>query len=823
MRALRRRRHPDGVVHDTRAGGVLEPDPGVEHGAGGGDDVVADDAAGVPSLAEAEPDAAGAVDDRVSLDDGAPRAGPEVHGVLRQPIRAVDAGEAVAANLPRATRVHVDATRVAGQDGGDTRASGCREAEDRAFDSPAVDRPGAALTGIDLYELLRGVEERQPVKQQAGDRRPTFRRHGVDEVVAGALERQLGDDNVARLDGEEVADPVAAVEHNSAGLTRRRAERHAIGQDADRRRERIGAVGEEDRRAGRRARDEAGQPVGLRRRDVDHLPGRSGQREAAGYCCSRGCRGRDYCHGGGDGGRGGQSEQAPHVALIDSTCGLPEPRSVVCAHGKAWASLRSVELEALIRALAPSEVLGRRPAEIRSLAYDARQVEEGALFFCVPGSRADGHDFAAEAVSRGAAALVAQRAVEVAVPQLIVDDARTAMAVAADAFYGEPTTRLDVVGVTGTNGKTTTAFLLRSVLEASGRRTGLVGTVEWVVGGQRRPAPHTTPEAIDLQRLFAEMLERGDEAVALEASSHGSALHRLDRVRLAALVFTNLSQDHLDLHGTMEEYFQAKRRLFTGAQPPPAAVNVGDEHGRRLATELTGAHRAPLVTFGFADDADVRPDAIEVSARGSRLRAAGIDLETPLRGRFNVENVLGAVATGLLLDLDDDAIAAGVRDMTGVPGRFEAVDEGQPFAVVVDYAHTPDSLDTVLQAARDLADGRVIAVFGAGGDRDRGKRPLMGRIARERADLAIVTSDNPRSEDPLAIIEDVLQGAGLEVEIDPDRRSAIRRAVGLAAPGDVVVIAGKGHEQGQEVAGIVYPFDDRDVAREAIREVSAAP
>jgi UDP-N-acetylmuramoyl-L-alanyl-D-glutamate--2,6-diaminopimelate ligase len=349
-----------------------------------------------------------------------------------------------------------------------------------------------------------------------------------------------------------------------------------------------------------------------------------------------------------------------------------------------------------------------------------------------------------------------------------------------------------------------------------------VGTVEWVVGGRRRPAPHTTPEAIDLQRLFREMLDAGDQAVALEASSHGSALRRLDRTRFAALVFTNLTQDHLDLHGTMEEYFQAKRRLFTGAQPPPAAVNVGDEPGRRLAAELAGAHRAPLVTFGFADDAEVRPEALEITAAGSRFRAAGIDLETPLRGRFNVENVLGAVAAALLLDLDDEAIAEGVRRVSGVPGRFEALDEGQPYAVVVDYAHTPDSLDVVLQAARELAEGRLIAVFGAGGDRDRGKRPLMGRIARDRADLAIVTSDNPRSEDPLAIIEDVLQGTGTDVEIDPDRRSAIRRAVGLAGPGDVVVIAGKGHEQGQEIGGVVHPFDDREVARAAIREAAGA-
>ena len=479
-----------------------------------------------------------------------------------------------------------------------------------------------------------------------------------------------------------------------------------------------------------------------------------------------------------------------------------------------------VELAALIRALAPEEVVGVTDADVRDLAYDARSVSPGAMFFCVPGSRADGHDFALDAVKSGAVALVVERQLEIGVPQLVVGDVRAAMAIAADVFFGEPTRSLEVVGVTGTNGKTTTAFLLRSILEAAARRPGLVGTVEWIVGGESRPALHTTPEAFDLQRLFREMLDAGDASAAVEASSHGSALRRLDRVRFDALVFTNLSQDHLDLHGSMEDYFEAKRRLFAGPQPPPAAVNVDDEWGRRLADELQAAHRAPLITFGLGSGAEMRADGLQLDARGSRFRVAGIEIETGLRGSFNVENVLGAVTAGILLDIDEDAIAAGVAALSGVPGRFEAVDEGQPFAVIVDYAHTPDSLDVVLHAARDLGSGRVIAVFGAGGDRDRGKRPLMGRIARDRADLAIVTSDNPRSEDPLAIIQDVLQGSGMDVEIDPDRRSAIHRAVGIAEPGDVVVIAGKGHEQGQDIGGVVQPFDDRDVAREALRALS---
>ena len=476
-----------------------------------------------------------------------------------------------------------------------------------------------------------------------------------------------------------------------------------------------------------------------------------------------------------------------------------------------------MKLDALVTALAPSEVTASASVEIADLAYDTRRVRQGALFFCVTGARVDGHELAWEAIERGAVAVVVERPLEVDVPQLLVPSVRESMAVAADFFFGEPTKELELAGVTGTNGKTTTAFLLRSVLDAAGHRPGLVGTIEWRVGGETRPAPFTTPEAIDLQRLFREMLDGGDRSAAVEASSHGSALRRLDRVRFDVLVFTNLSQDHLDLHGSMDEYFHAKRRLFTGPQPPPAAVNVGNEWGRQLADELEDAHRAPLVTFGLTEDAEIRPERLEVTAAGSTFRAGGLEIETPLRGLFNVENVLGAVAAGLLLDLDEDSILEGIASMPGVAGRFEPVDEGQPFAVVVDYAHTPDSLATVLQAARDLGDGRVIVVFGAGGDRDRGKRPLMGKVAADLSDVTIVTSDNPRSEDPLVIIQDVLQGTGLDVEIDPDRRSAIARAVALAGEGDVVVIAGKGHEQGQDVGGVVSPFDDRDVAREAIR------
>ena len=476
-----------------------------------------------------------------------------------------------------------------------------------------------------------------------------------------------------------------------------------------------------------------------------------------------------------------------------------------------------MELERLVAALAPEAVLGSPdPVEVRDLAYDARAVTPGAAFFAVPGEHVDGHRFADKAVENGASVLVVERAVEPEVPQLVVPSTRAAMATAADVFFGEPTRELEVAGVTGTSGKTTTAFLLHSVLEAAGRAPGLLGTVQSRVGGEVRPVVRTTPEAIDLQRTFREMLDAGNRSVALEASSHASVLHRLDRVRFDVLVFTNLSQDHLDFHGTMDEYFVAKRRLFTGAAPPPAAVNIGNVWGRRLAEELEDVSRAPLVTYGLADGAEIQPESLELSSSGATFTAGGMPIETRLRGRFNVENVLGVIAAAILLDVGEDEIAEGIAALRGVPGRFEAVDEGQPFSVVVDYAHKPDALDNVLRTARDLADGRVIVVFGAGGDRDRQKRPLMGKVARDLADVVIVTSDNPRSEDPLAIIQDVLQGTGVDVEIDADRRSAIARGIELAEPGDVVVIAGKGHEQGQEIAGEKLPFDDRVVAREAL-------
>jgi UDP-N-acetylmuramoyl-L-alanyl-D-glutamate--2,6-diaminopimelate ligase len=453
-----------------------------------------------------------------------------------------------------------------------------------------------------------------------------------------------------------------------------------------------------------------------------------------------------------------------------------------------------MQLERLAPALGPVEIVNPAPTEVADLAYDTHTVRAGVLFFCLRGTRVDGHDLAADAIARGAAALVVERALELPVPQIVVADSRRAMAPAAVAFFGDPSRELDVVATTGTAGKTTTTYLLYEILRAAGRKPGLLTNMERRVGDETRPAELNTPEAIDLQRLFREMIDAGNGSCAMEATSHASTQGRLDGVRFAVLVFTNLAHDHLDFHGSMEEYFDAKRRLFEQAEH--AVVNVGDVWGRRLAAELDNA-----ITFDAAID--------------------NVDADLKLRGRFNVENALGAAAAARALGIDEDVIRDGIEAVRGVPGRFELVEEGQPFTVVIDYSHKPVSLERVLEEARNLSKGRVLCVFGCGGDRDRDKRPVMGRIASTLADVAIVTSDNPRSEEPLAIIEEVLAGAP-ELEVEPDRRTAIARAIESAREGDVVLIAGKGNEQGQEIAGTVYPFDDRDVARELLRALQPA-
>jgi UDP-N-acetylmuramoyl-L-alanyl-D-glutamate--2,6-diaminopimelate ligase len=462
---------------------------------------------------------------------------------------------------------------------------------------------------------------------------------------------------------------------------------------------------------------------------------------------------------------------------------------------------------------------GAPEVEVSGLAYSSASVSAGTLFFCVPGFKADGHDFAADAVRRGAVALVCERPLGLGVPELVVEDVRAEMGPVAARFHGDPTAELLVVGITGTNGKTTTAFLVRDVLETAGVPSGLLGTVKQIVAGVEEPVIHTTPEAIDLQATFRRMVDGGDAACAMEVSSHALELGRAAGIRFACRVFTNLTQDHLDFHDDMEAYFLAKRRLFEG--PGPAVVNVDDEYGRRLAAEVEGA-----TTYAIDSPADYRARDVRFDVRGARFTAdtpdGRIELTTRLPGLFNVSNALAALATARLLGVDAEICRSGLAEAGRVPGRLEPIEEGQPFGVFVDFAHTPDSLDNVLRAARDLTQGRLHVVFGAGGDRDRAKRPLMGEAAAARADRVIVTSDNPRSEDPEAIIGEVLVGTGPDVEREPDRRTAIAMAVGTAAPGDVVVIAGKGHEQGQEFeGGRKEPFDDREVAREALRALTA--
>jgi UDP-N-acetylmuramoyl-L-alanyl-D-glutamate--2,6-diaminopimelate ligase len=473
-----------------------------------------------------------------------------------------------------------------------------------------------------------------------------------------------------------------------------------------------------------------------------------------------------------------------------------------------------VRLDELVAELPGTRVVGDAAVEVVDLVYDSRKVEPGSLFFCVVGEKVDGHELGARVVEEGAAALVVERELtELAVPQIVVPDSRAAMAPLAARFWGDPTAELRVAGVTGTNGKTTTAFLIREILQAADVRAGLLGTVKQVVGGVEKEVVRTTPEAIELQASFRQMLEGGDEACAMEVSSHALTLHRADAIHFEVALFTNLTQDHLDFHATMEEYFVAKRKLFEMG-PRVMIVNVDDPYGRRLAEEFD------CVTFS-AEGAEADYSARDVSfdAGGATFDLGGMRLRTLLPGHFNVANALGAFAAAEAMGVGGDIAAAGLARAARVPGRFEPIDEGQGFAVLVDYAHTPDSLENVLRAARRLTEGRVISVFGAGGDRDRDKRPKMGKAGADLSDLTVVTSDNPRSEDPEKIVAEVAAGAGGagELEVVVDRRAAIALALGRARPGDTVVIAGKGHEQGQEFEeGRKIPFDDREVAREEL-------
>ena len=466
-------------------------------------------------------------------------------------------------------------------------------------------------------------------------------------------------------------------------------------------------------------------------------------------------------------------------------------------------------LGADLRADGPGSSDADAAAEVRvsDVEHDSRRVRPGALFACIPGETFDGHRFAADAAAAGAVALLVERPVEAAVPCLVVESVRRAVGPAADAVHGHPSRRLDVVGVTGTNGKTTTVRLVAGLLRSAGRHAAEIGTLTGTL---------TTPEAGNLQRTLAEAASRGADAAAVEVSSHGLAQHRVDGCRFRAAAFTNLGRDHLDYHGSVEDYFAAKARLFTSALTERAVVDVTGRWGRRLAE--VAAAEVPVIEV---DQRDIQ--VLDADARSSVFRWRGRTVELPMGGAFNRANAVLAAEVAAALGMAPDAVAASLAGAAQVPGRFESVDAGQDFSVIVDFAHTPEGLAAVLRSARDVTDGALTVVFGAGGDRDRGKRPAMGETAERLADRVVVTSDNPRSEDPDRIIDEIVAGMQRPPDLrDPDRRRALRHAAATARRGDTVVIAGKGHETGQTVAGVTVTFDDRAVVREELAALTAS-
>jgi len=473
-------------------------------------------------------------------------------------------------------------------------------------------------------------------------------------------------------------------------------------------------------------------------------------------------------------------------------------------------------------------LVGDPQVTVTDIHHDSRRVEPGSAFIAVKGATSDGHDFIAAAISRGAAALIVEHQVQIDIPQLVVESARPLMGLLAAEVHGHPASAMTVIGVTGTNGKTTVTHMIESIAAAAGRRCGVIGTLGARIAGDVVPVGHTTPEATDLQRLLGAMRDAGMDMVAIEVSSHSLTYGRIDGVHFAIGGFTNLSQDHLDFHLDMDRYFAAKRSLFTPDRTDRAVIFVDDPRGAELVATLS----IPLVTVGF-DVADVRGVNLDLRPDGATFDVeTGLPgyegqhhIEMPMGAWFNVANALVAWACAALVGVVPADIAAGLAALPTVSGRLETVDAGQPFTVVVDYAHTPEAMARSIDALRPAAPAKLIALGGAGGDRDRSKRPLMG-AALATADLAVITSDNPRSEDPSAIVEAVAAGTTAtsagdnpHVVIEVDRRKAIRRALGEASPGDVVVLLGKGHETGQDVAGVVSPFDDRLVAVAELAEL----
>jgi len=484
-------------------------------------------------------------------------------------------------------------------------------------------------------------------------------------------------------------------------------------------------------------------------------------------------------------------------------------------------------LEELLTGIEHQVLQGNTRQEITGIDYDSRQVKDGYAFVCIPGFKTDGHNYAAQAVMNGARTLIVERPVEgcAGCTMVKVKDTRQVLPQLASRFYRKPSRSLRVVGVTGTNGKTTTTHLIKAILEEAGCATGLIGTLNATFQGYEEKLANTTPESLDLERFMRRVCDHGGKYVVMEVSSHALDLGRVREIDYDAAIFTNLTQDHLDYHRTLEVYRDAKLKLFSSLPVEPgrfAVINADDPY----SASFLNASQGDKVTYGISNPATVKATDVRISSRGSLFDVVypegKMSLGIRLAGMFNVYNALAAIAFALQEKIPPQVIKEALEKVQGVPGRFESIDEGQEFAVIVDYAHTPDGLDNILKTARQITRGRIITVFGAGGDRDRTKRPLMGRIAADNSDFCIVTSDNPRTEDPLAIIEDII--AGLKEKEDahyavvPDRREAIRHAVYLAHPEDIVVIAGKGHEDYQLIMGKVYPFDDRLVAREYIKE-----
>ncbi len=489
-----------------------------------------------------------------------------------------------------------------------------------------------------------------------------------------------------------------------------------------------------------------------------------------------------------------------------------------------------MKLDELLAGAETSRLSGPVNVEVESVAYDSRRVTRGAIFFALRGEKLEGAQFAGDAIRRGAIAIASESPRPAEIPdgiawvELPQGSGRRGLARVAENFYGHPADALQLVGVTGTNGKTTTAYLVDSILRAAGLTTGLIGTTGYRTPKGSRPALNTTPESLDLQKMFAEVRDAGGTHVTLEASSHALAMERLWGCRFAAAIFTNLTRDHLDYHQTFEAYFAAKRRLFegTGAEAPRVGViNADDAYG----AQLRGLAERTL-TYGLKNTPDITTRKFNLSFRGleftAQTPAGEVEVRSSLVGRINVYNILAAIGAAIGLEIPIAKIEKGIAGLELVPGRFERIAEGQPYLVVVDYAHTDDALRNLISTARDLsASGRIITVFGAGGERDRAKRPLMGEAAGSLSDLVVITSDNPRSEDPLLIINDVvvgLQKANAKYVIEPDRGQAIVRAIEEAQPGDIVLLAGKGHETYQVLRERTIEFDDREKARAILHE-----